>query len=128
MSMDYIEGGVMMPDTSSKDAELRVLEQKIYAEIPVLLAEKGLSDVQHEAIMDDRKESVELIMRLIKQYGIQERINEGSVLEVMCHDNGPYTGARELTYTDFMLARDKRKAELTALKDKEKGDGKKEQN
>jgi len=42
------------------------LEQRIYSEIPVMLAGKGLSDEQHEAIMDDRKESVELIMRLLK--------------------------------------------------------------
>ncbi|MEW1951060.1 hypothetical protein AB0280_17635 [Pseudarthrobacter sp902506025] len=41
------------------------------------------------------------------------RLDEGCQIERLCHENGPYVGARELTYADFMLARDKRIATLT---------------
>ena len=42
-----------------------ILKQRIYEEIAVIFAGKDLSHEQIAALMDDRKESVELIMRLI---------------------------------------------------------------
>lgn len=48
---------------------------------------------------------------------LEARIDEVSVIGNMCHKNGPYIYARELTYTDFLLASRKRTSELNVLKE-----------
>jgi hypothetical protein len=63
------------------------------------------------------KPDVEAAMKLIKARDRARereiRLDEGYQIERLCHENGPYVDARELTYADFMLARDKRVATLT---------------
>ena len=55
-----------------------ILKQRIYEEIAVIFAGKDLSHEQIASLMDDRKESVELIMRLIiadrKKYELQAQL------------------------------------------------------
>lgn len=63
-----------------------ILQQRIYEEIAGIFAGKGLSHEQIAALMDDRKEAVELIMRLItsqKAIWEKEAENKGRRIELL---------------------------------------------
>lgn len=89
-----------------------ILKQRIYEEIAVIFAGKDLSHEQIAALMDDRKESVELIMRLItadrKRVALEARIDERQMLSF----HRAYGRDYQATLETLEEANDERTAEL----------------